>query len=126
MSRQNVVHSIRLTIYVSLFSINASDPDFGVTCLHGPGECAGNVQQLCASAHLDIDGWWAFIKCQNYYGRNKVGDPNVAFNCASTAKFDWIESGVGQCVGENASGKGEEGIKLLQESIQRSDKLGIE
>ncbi|KAH8118686.1 hypothetical protein DFH11DRAFT_1568690 [Phellopilus nigrolimitatus] len=107
-------------------TINASEPDFGVTCLHGPEECAGNVQELCATKYLDQKQWWAYLKCQNFNGRGKVGNPDIALKCADTAKFDWLESGVGKCAGEDGSGKGEEGVGLLQESVRNSKELGIE
>lgn len=94
--------------------------------MHGPGECAGNVQELCAFKHLDQSQSWAYLKCQNFFGRHKVGEPDNALKCADTAKFDWMESGVGVCAGEDGSGKGEEGVQLLKESVQRSDELGIE
>ncbi|KAL5527769.1 hypothetical protein ACEPAG_6570 [Sanghuangporus baumii] len=106
--------------------INDSEPDFGVTCLHGPGECAGNVQELCATKYLDVQQWWAYLKCQNFNGRKKVGEPDIALKCADTAKFDWLGSGVGLCAGEDGSGKGEEGIQLLKDSVRRTEELGIE
>ncbi|THH11935.1 hypothetical protein EW145_g318 [Phellinidium pouzarii] len=96
--------------------IDASEPDFGVTCLHGPLECAGNVHELCASNHLDQKQWWSYLKCLNFNGRGKIGEPETALKCAETAKFDWTESGVGDCAGQDGSGKAEEGISLLQES----------
>ena len=77
-------------------------------------------------AHLEQKTWWDFVQCQNFNGRSKVGDPNVALKCADTAKFDWVDSGVAACAGEDASGKAEEGVKLLQTSVRESDTLGIE
>jgi hypothetical protein len=83
--------------------------------LHGPQECAGNVQQLCV-AKYSRSNWFEFVQCQNYEGRKHVGEPDVAIKCASLIDIDWNESKVGECAGQDGSGKGEEGIKLLQES----------
>ena len=101
-------------------------PDFGVACLHGPKECAGNVHELCAIKHLEQNQWWSFLKCLNFEGRNKIGEPDVALKCAETANFDWMSSGVGACAGEDGSGKGKEGVLLLQESVRANQEMGIE
>ena len=77
--------------------------------MHGPAECAGNVQQRCAAKHTPMRAWWEFVMCQNYQGRGQIGSPDVAFKCARTHNIDWEESGVGHCVGLDASGKGREG-----------------
>jgi hypothetical protein len=109
-----------------LGKINSSEPDFGVTCLHGPGECAGNVQELCAIKYTPLSTWWKFVQCQNALGRYEVGKPEVALKCAKEVDLDWEFSGVGGCVGLDGSGKGEEGVKLLQESVTFSKELGIQ
>jgi len=106
--------------------VNASEPDFGVTCMHGPDECAGNVQELCAAAHLPLHQWWQYVQCQNFYGRSKIGTPQVALKCAETANFDWEDSGVGDCAGADGSGKGDEGVELLKESVTASKDNGIQ
>jgi hypothetical protein len=106
-------------------SLNGSDPDFGVTCMHGPHECAGNVQQLCVAKYTPTRTWWEFVMCQNYQGRAHIGRPDVALKCARTHNIDWEESGVGQCVGLDGSGKGREGVQLLHDSIRVSESLGI-
>ncbi len=93
--------------------------------MHGPDECAGNVQELCAFKYLPQQQWWNYVQCQNYNGRNKIGTPDVALSCANTAKFCWGESGVGECAGPSGDGKGEEGVELLKESVQTSELLGI-
>jgi len=104
---------------------NASDSEFGVTCLHGRDECAGNVQQLCVAKHTPMKTWWEFIMCQDYQGRDNIGRPDVALRCANTAKVDWEGSGVGQCAGLDGSGTGDEGVQLLHDSIHTTESLGI-
>jgi hypothetical protein len=94
--------------------------------MHGPEECRGNVQELCASKYAPLERWWDFVHCQNYEGRYKVGNPDIATRCARTAKLDLENSGIGECIGENASGTGKEGVALLQESVQNSQDMGIQ
>lgn len=105
--------------------LNSSEPEFGVTCLHGRDECAGNVQQLCAAKYTPMKTWWEFVTCQNYEGKNKIGRPDVALKCARTAKMDWSGSEVGRCAGLDGSGTGAEGVQLLQESIKDTEALAI-
>lgn len=94
--------------------------------MHGPDECAGNVQELCAAKYHPLSTWWNFVHCQNYQGRFEVGKPAVALRCARSAKLDIENSGVGQCMGLDGSGKAEEGVALLQASVQATKDLGIE
>jgi len=111
-------------IYVA--ELNSTEADFGVTCMHGPGECAGNVQQLCAAKYASPSQWWEFVRCQNSKGRFQVGLPDVALQCARTVGIDWETSGVGNCAGLSGSGKGKEGVQLLRKSLLRGKALGIE
>jgi len=106
--------------------LNSSAPDFGVECMHGPDECAGSVQQLCVAKYTNPREWWSFVRCQNYQGRDQVGTPEVALKCARAVGIDWVEGGAGNCAGLDGSGKGAEGVKLLQESVQATKALGIE
>ncbi|KAI0092070.1 hypothetical protein BDY19DRAFT_990816 [Irpex rosettiformis] len=105
--------------------LNASEPDFGVTCKHGPTECRGNVQELCAIKYTPASVWWRFVQCQNFQGRWKVGEPDIALNCAKSSGIDWENSGVGECVGLDASGTAPEGVDLLKESILQTEEMGI-
>lgn len=107
-------------------SVNASEPDFGVTCKHGPSECRGNVQELCAMKYVPTSTWWRFVQCQNFQGRYSVGEPDVALKCAQSSGIDWKESGVGTCAGLDASGITPEGIALLHESVLRTKSMGVE
>jgi hypothetical protein len=93
--------------------------------MHGPDECAGNVQQLCVAKHTPMRTWWEFVMCQNYQGRGQIGRPDVALKCARTHNIDWEESRVAQCVGPDGSGKGKEGVQLLHDSIRVAESLGI-
>jgi hypothetical protein len=66
-----------------------------------------------------------FTNAFSYEGRYKVGLPEVALKCAETVGISWEKSGAGECAGMDGSGKGEEGVRLLRQSVQNSEKLGI-
>ncbi|KAG7096984.1 hypothetical protein E1B28_004379 [Marasmius oreades] len=110
---------------VYIANIDLSEPDFGVTCKHGPGECAGNVQQLCVKKYSEFSQWWEFVNCNNFQGRSKVGLPETAFKCAKVAGLDWDGNGIGKCTGPNASGTGAEGVALLKNSINLGKQMGL-
>lgn len=97
---------------------NASEPLYGVTCMHGQEECAGNVQELCAAKYHPTSEWWSFVQCQNFQGRDNIGTPETALNCANAAGIDWENGKAGQCAGKD--GRGTEGIQLLQQSVNNS------
>jgi len=105
--------------------LNTSDTEYGVTCMHGPLECAGNVHELCAaSRELDLPTsppqWWTFTQCLNSLGRDMIGLDASARACALQAGIDWTApDGVGSCV---SSG---EGVDLLKESVRVTSELGI-
>ena len=63
--------------------------------------------------------------CQDYQGRAGIGRSDVALRCARTAKIDWNGSPVGQCAGADGSGTGEEGVRLLRDSVHVANSLGI-
>ncbi|KAJ8522982.1 hypothetical protein ONZ45_g458 [Pleurotus djamor] len=86
--------------------IDPEDQRYGISCLHGPLECAGNIQQLCVAKHTTPQSWWDFVQCQNFNGR-----------------FEW--SDVAGCAGEDTSGRTTEGIQLLKESVLLGQELGI-
>lgn len=107
------------------FRLDSSEPDFGVKCMHGAEECAGNVQQLCV-AKYEPTFWWEFVQCQNYEGRQNIGNPALALKCARVTGIDWETSKAGKCAGLDGSGRGAEGVGLLKESLALGQKLGIE
>ncbi|KAF8655252.1 hypothetical protein AX16_003155 [Volvariella volvacea WC 439] len=123
-----VLKRVANKVDISLLYIGKIDPtdtDFGVKCLHGPEECAGNVQQLCVAKYASPSNWWEFVQCQNYEGRDKIGLPDLALKCARTAEINWEESGVGECAGITGDGRGAEGIRLLQKSVNETQRRGI-
>ena len=82
------------------------------------------MQQLCVAKYAPSN-WWDFINCQNFEGRDKIGQPELAVKCGAVININWNESKVGECAGQDGSGQGAEGIKLLQESIAETAKAGI-
>ncbi|KAJ7638803.1 hypothetical protein FB45DRAFT_988738 [Roridomyces roridus] len=100
-------------IYVAKF--NSSEPDFGITCMHGVGDYA--------SAQYSTK-WWDFVQCQNSHGRYAAGVPEVTLECAGKVGLDWEASSVGRCAG--LDGKASEGVELLRKSVSLSKSLGIE
>lgn len=94
--------------------------------MHGPEECAGNVQELCAVKYAPTTlEWWDFVQCQNSYGRYKVGTPEVAIGCAEQVGLKWVGGPIGDCAGNDGSGRGGEGVGLLRESVKYTESLGV-
>lgn len=107
----------------SLFGrLDSSDSDYGVTCMHGKQECAGNVQELCVAKHRGgggaVEAWWPWLQCVNMGGLENIGNVGRARNCAEMSGFEWDES-ISGCV------DGAEGVGLLKESVANSKALGI-
>lgn len=120
-----VINKVDLS-FVYVAKIDGSQPDFGISCKNGPEECAGNVQQLCVHKYAPFKNWWEFVKCQNYQGKESIGEPDVALKCADAAGIDWKSSGAGQCAGLEGSGKASEGVALLTESVLLGEKMNVE
>ncbi|KAJ9097723.1 hypothetical protein QFC21_004761 [Naganishia friedmannii] len=126
---------------------------YGVKCLHGDRECAGNIQQLCVQQHTfdstlspslmeDADPepylnaglppYYSFVLAQNFIDSSRTGDLDYAKKCAEAVGVDWEESGVAQCVGNAGSDDfeitetgGEEGQQLLYQSAYKLLDLDI-
>lgn len=63
--------------------------------------------------------------CQNYQSRDRIGNADVALKCARASGIDWETSGVGRCAGLDGSGREEEGVGMLRESVVRTRALGV-
>ena len=120
--------------------LNDSEP-LGVTCKHGPLECAGNAILLCLFEHLPLPDFLGILACQNFQTPfpGDIGKVSLARQCAEASKVDWWGSGVGQCVqGKKAKeddGKkaeeeeekiGKEGGRLLRDNAAETQRRGIE
>ncbi|KLT38614.1 hypothetical protein CC85DRAFT_289362 [Cutaneotrichosporon oleaginosum] len=72
---------------------------YGVECMHGDLECAGNAHQLCVRAHAPLDKFYATLSCMNYGNfPGSIGTVALTKRCATTAGIDWWRSGVGSCI----------------------------
>lgn len=78
---------------------NESSPE----CMHGPSECAGNRQQLCAQKHLSLSAFLDFVRCQDQ------SFELIPQNGQSCAKNHW--STISTCA------DGDEGHQLLVDSV---------
>lgn len=105
-------------VELELVYIGALKDDGRVICKHGPRECEGNVQQLCASAHLDQAAWWPFVTCQNRQPL-RIGSNELAEECAREVGSDW-EGEVRGCA------ESEEGRERLRASVMQTQALGVE
>ena len=111
----------------------------GVECKHGEAECRGNIHDLCLQRHVPLPEFYASVQCQNFETPfpGKIGDVALTRRCATASKVDWWGSGVGECIlgkgarrddGKRATKKGtvgEEGKRLLVESIGRTEAAGV-
>lgn len=58
--------------------------------------------------------------CQNFEGKDWVGDESVAYKCANLVGLEWdVHDGIGDCV------NGDEGKQLLEASISRILDLNV-
>ncbi|BEJ12638.1 hypothetical protein CspHIS471_0210980 [Cutaneotrichosporon sp. HIS471] len=72
---------------------------YGVECMHGDLECAGNAHQLCVRAHAPLDKFYATLSCMNYANfPGVIGTTALTRKCADTAGIDWWRSGIGACI----------------------------
>ncbi|KAF8592171.1 hypothetical protein K439DRAFT_1610579 [Ramaria rubella] len=111
-------------------TLDDSDEEFGVTCMHGVQECRGNVQELCAiDRAASQEDWWHFVQCLNFEGKEQVGDAALAERCAGVASIPWddeISEGETTRRGMKSCVESEEGSDLLKASVKQSQDLGIE
>lgn len=102
--------------------INSTEPEHGVTCRHGPGECTGNIHELCvASLYNSYTQWWPFVICSNGHGRFAVGTEEVSKECAHGLGLSWKK--IKNCVDSDGKKGGE---ALLKKSVSQTRELGIE
>lgn len=87
--------------------------------MHGPQECTGNIQQLCAQSIGKNDTarnvtWFDFDVCQE---RDRSNIPANAPTCAKQLGMDWQRF--------SACFTGATGNKLMSDSIKRTKAAGI-
>jgi len=97
--------------------VDSSEP-LGFKCLHGPGECLGNMYELCVY-NLTNPGpnnyvWWDFFVCMD---QNQGQIPDNAKSCADKLKINY--AAIDTCA-NSALGKA-----LFTASIERTIKSKI-
>ena len=89
-----------------------SDSD-EVSCMHGPGECLGNIIQLCAAkTYADPKIYLGFANCMTSDYR-KIPQRDLVEECAMEHSIDFQK--LNACVSDEG-----EGIDLLRDSVERS------
>ncbi|KAF8430130.1 hypothetical protein EV426DRAFT_639098 [Tirmania nivea] len=99
----------------------------GIICMHGPGECLGNVVHLCGAklypyshaAEKQNTTFIQFSQCL-IHSYEKLPDQFFIEDCAKEGKVDFQK--INKCVSDQGS---EGGIELLKSSFKRSEYLGI-
>lgn len=91
-----------------------------LTCLHGPEECTGNKQQLCAheqakEEELPRNKWFDFVTCQAGEYRN-IPQPGLVEKCADKVDLDAKE--IQKCANSDL------GDELLRASAERTKASG--
>lgn len=111
----SVVDKVNFT----LSYIGTPTPEDGVTCMHGPEECMGNIIELCA-AHLYPDPkiYLGFTGCltRDYHD---IPQKELVQDCALEHGLDF--DSLNQCASDGDSGKG---LGWLRDSVNRSMEVG--
>lgn len=104
----------------TLTYIGATTENDGVECKHGPGECMGNIIELCAH-HLYPDPkiWLGFTMCltKDYHS---IPERELVEDCALEHAVDFDK--LNECATRD---DGAFGMAMLRESVKRSASLGI-
>ncbi|KAF3918433.1 hypothetical protein ABW21_db0201420 [Orbilia brochopaga] len=98
------------------------DSTGGVACMHGPGECLGNILELCAYEKFKSDPkkWLGFTYCmgQDYHN---IPSTELMENCAREHGMD--PKVLSTCAESNDP---KEGVELLRTSARRAKSMNIE
>lgn len=89
-----------------------------VTCMHGPGECLGNIIQLCAAtAYPDPKQYLGFTNCMSFDYKD-IPDRDLVESCAMEYGLDFDK--LNDCISDEGGG-----MDLLRSSAERSRDLGV-
>ncbi|KAI1419248.1 hypothetical protein F5Y12DRAFT_789220 [Xylaria sp. FL1777] len=92
----------------------------GVECKHGPGECMGNILELCAhQLYPDPKIWLGFTMCltKDYHA---IPQRELVEDCALEHAVDFEK--LNDCA---ARDDGAHGMSLLRESVERSASVRV-
>ena len=95
------------------------DPDSDdVSCMHGPGECLGNIIQLCtAKVYPDPKIYLGFANCMTS-DYHKIPQRELVEDCAMEHSVDFQK--INDCISDEG-----EGIDLLRASVIRSQENNV-
>ncbi|OAP64859.1 hypothetical protein AYL99_00831 [Fonsecaea erecta] len=99
--------------------IGSIDPDSdAVSCMHGPGECLGNIILLCAAkVYPEVKLWLGFANCMiSEYP--DIPKRDLVQSCAMEHGLDFQQ--LNSCISDEG-----EGIDLLRASIERSQENNV-
>jgi len=89
-----------------------------VSCMHGPGECLGNIIQLCAiKVYPDPKQNLGFANCMTSDYQD-IPERDLVEECAMEYGIDFDQ--LNACISDEG-----EGIDLLRASVERSQHLGV-
>jgi len=96
-------------------SKHAAVSDF--SCMHGPNECVGDTQQLCAYYYDSSRNytWWNFVQCQD------ASQDNIPYNGESCAQ----QVGLNYKLLSDCS-NGSLGVDLFTKSIETTNQAGVD
>ena len=97
-----------------------TNDDDGVECMHGAGECLGNIIELCAAREYpDPKLYLGFTMClsQDYA---EIPARSLLEDCAMEHGMDFDR--LNDCASDDDGAKG---IDMLRTSVQRSTELGV-
>jgi hypothetical protein len=97
-----------------------SDSDDGVSCMHGPTECLGNILQLCAAnEYPDPKRWLGFTGCTTDQYQ-KIPERSLIEECSAEYGIEFER--LNACASRD---DGQFGLDLLKHSVERSSALGV-
>jgi len=101
-------------VNLTMSFIGSIDPDSDdVSCMHGPGECLGNIILLCASkVYPDVKLWLGYANCM-ISDYPDIPKRDLVESCAMEHGLDFQK--LNSCISDEG-----EGIDLLRASIERS------
>ncbi|RKP38974.1 hypothetical protein BJ085DRAFT_34380 [Dimargaris cristalligena] len=111
----SIVQNLKPIVIPRFHYIATLEPS-GVKCMHGPNECAGDIQQLCVAQQFGGHQAYDFVHCQNQTP-HRIGLERLATQCAKETGLDYRKD-IQPCVEAN-------GTRLLKESAQLVKKIGV-
>ena len=92
----------------------------GVSCMHGPAECMGNIIELCAARiYPDPKTYLGFTYCLMRSYRD-IPDKALVEDCALEHGMDFET--LNECMVRDDGGYG---MDMLRESVRRSKEAGV-